>query len=435
MKHRWRFSNVSVKQLEEELASQDLPLVLNSTPGVYATSQGGGDGDARITIRGFNQRNVAVMIDGVPVNDMENGWVYWSNWFGLDAITKTIQVQRGLGASKLAIPSVGGTLNILTKGIDSKPGFTVKQELGTGWYSRTTVGGTTGRMDNGFGITAAMSFKRGNGWVDEAYTRGFFYYLKVEKNFGNHRIGLTGYGAPQHHGQRSFKAPAGDFDRDYAENTLGIDSNDVKGEDYGIDYNQHWGYLQREGESESKAFNERKNYYHKPQLSLRHSWAANDRFFLSSALYASIGRGGGTGRAGVAFQTVDSTGQQNIQLSYDANQNRASGEAKTILRSSVNNHFWLGALSTFGYQVSDNVDVSGGIDLRTYKGEHYREVYDLLGGDYFVNTDADNRDFGRDRNTQLGEGDKFYYHDDGLVRWAGAFGMVEYKKRVGQFLL
>src|SRR5690554_7098951 len=98
-------SRISAKQITEELGSQELPMVLNSTPGVHATQQGGGDGDARISIRGFNQRNIGVMIDGVPVNDMENGWVYWSNWFGLDQITNQIQVQRGLGATKLAMPS------------------------------------------------------------------------------------------------------------------------------------------------------------------------------------------------------------------------------------------------------------------------------------------------------------------------------------------
>lgn len=80
-------TRISTQQIAEELGSQDLPMILNSTPGVHATQQGGGDGDARITIRGFDQRNVGVMIDGVPVNDMENGAVYWSNWFGLDAIT------------------------------------------------------------------------------------------------------------------------------------------------------------------------------------------------------------------------------------------------------------------------------------------------------------------------------------------------------------
>ena len=77
------FTNVLPAQIQEELAGRDLPLILNSTPGVYATQQGGGDGDARVTIRGFDQTNLAVMVDGVPMNDMENGWVYWSNWAGL----------------------------------------------------------------------------------------------------------------------------------------------------------------------------------------------------------------------------------------------------------------------------------------------------------------------------------------------------------------
>ena len=134
------FTTILPAQIEEELASQDLPMILNSTPGVYATQQGGGDGDARITIRGFNQRNIAVMIDGIPVNDMENGWVYWSNWFGLDAVTRSIQVQRGLGASKIAIPSVGGTMNILTKGIDNKKSISIKQEVRSDGYYRTSVG-------------------------------------------------------------------------------------------------------------------------------------------------------------------------------------------------------------------------------------------------------------------------------------------------------
>ena len=121
-------TTLDAKAIREELGSQDLPMILNSTPGVHATEQGGGDGDARITIRGFNQRNVGVMIDGVPVNDMENGWVYWSNWFGLDNITSQIQVQRGLGATKLAMPSVGGTMNILTKNTGGKREITARQE-------------------------------------------------------------------------------------------------------------------------------------------------------------------------------------------------------------------------------------------------------------------------------------------------------------------
>jgi len=69
------YTNVSKADMEVRLGSQDIPMALNTTPSVYATQQGGGAGDARINVRGFNQRNTAVMINGVPQNDMENGWV------------------------------------------------------------------------------------------------------------------------------------------------------------------------------------------------------------------------------------------------------------------------------------------------------------------------------------------------------------------------
>ena len=98
------YTNVSKEEMEIRLGSQDIPMILNTTPSVYATQQGGGAGDARINIRGFNQRNVAVMINGVPQNDMENGWVYWSNWDGVGDATSSIQVQRGLSAVNLATP-------------------------------------------------------------------------------------------------------------------------------------------------------------------------------------------------------------------------------------------------------------------------------------------------------------------------------------------
>lgn len=67
------FSNVSKSDLSNRLASRDLPMILSETPSVYASMSGGGSGDSRVNVRGFNQRNVAVLINGVPVNDMENG--------------------------------------------------------------------------------------------------------------------------------------------------------------------------------------------------------------------------------------------------------------------------------------------------------------------------------------------------------------------------
>ena len=77
-------SKISAAEVQLKVGNQEFPEIMNNTPGVYATKQGGGYGDSRITLRGFDQRNTSFLINGQPVNDMENGWVYWSNWQGLN---------------------------------------------------------------------------------------------------------------------------------------------------------------------------------------------------------------------------------------------------------------------------------------------------------------------------------------------------------------
>ena len=426
-----------MKKINEELASQDIPMVLNSTPGVYATQGGGGDGDARITIRGFNQRNVAVMIDGIPVNDMENGWVYWSNWFGLDAVTSNIQVQRGLGASKIAIPSVGGTMNILTKGTSNKAGGIVKQSVGSYGKLRTSVGYNSGKLKNGWGFTLAGSYKKGNGFVDQTWSEGYFYYAKIQKELGNHILSFSAMGAPKH-GQRSYKSDIATYDSSFAR-TLG-DTTDFSNRivDKGINYNKHWGYLDRwrinsNGDTtrNREILNTKQNYYHKPQFSLRHFWTINDALYLSNIAYLSIGNGGGTGLSGNS-NNYDNNGQYNLQQAYNSNidnldmlYSAQENKAGTYLRSSINNHFWYGGLTTINFQATEKTSLSAGLDMRYYKGEHYREVYDLLGADYAID-DANGL-----QNSQIKRvGDKLGYHNDGIVKWAGVFSQMEYSNGV-----
>ena len=72
-------SSISASDISLKVGNQEFPEIMNNTPGVYATKQGGGYGDSRISLRGFDQRNTSFLINGQPVNDMENGWVYWSN--------------------------------------------------------------------------------------------------------------------------------------------------------------------------------------------------------------------------------------------------------------------------------------------------------------------------------------------------------------------
>jgi len=437
------FSTIKPATLNEELANQDIPMVLNRTPGVYATQQGGGDGDSRINIRGFSQRNIAVMIDGVPVNDMENGWVYWSNWFGLDMVTRSIQVQRGLGASKLALPSVGGTMNIITKGIENKKGLTLKQDIGSDGYYRTSFGLTSGKLKNDWSFSLAGSYKTGDGWVDMTWTEGYFFYFRVDKSIGNHNLSLQAYGAPQSHGQRSFNNAMHTFSEDYAIDQ-GVDSAnfiDEKPHDMGLRYNQNWGYLNRweldnNGDTlwgSQEKINEKMNYYFKPQISLRDVWSVADNLYISTIAYLSIGSGGGTGITSSSSLPYMADGTKNFQQIYDNNmKTNGTNLAGTgdILHSAINNHTWFGILSNADWKISNSWKLSGGIDLRDYKGEHYREAYDMLGAEFYL--DRGNNNAGLNNHTRPDleryEGDILGYHNDGLVRWGGLFSQLEFKQ-------
>jgi iron complex outermembrane receptor protein len=452
------FSNIGLKRIEEELAGREMATLANTTPGTYATRAGGGDGDARVTIRGFSGSNVAVMLDGVPVNDMENGTVYWSNWFGLDLATQTTQIQRGLGASKLVIPAVGGTMNIITRGIDAKRSVRLRQEYAYGAFSRTSFAYNSGKSKKGWAFSMATSFKTGSGWVDGTFTRGFFYYGKIEKVVGKHHLSVYGLGAPQEHGQRTRTEAIALYSSETA-NSVGAPTTynpNVNSElpifSRGINYNPDVGYLtrydfvngQRTNIQPEEQFNGRVNFYHKPQFSLKDVWTIDERTFISTVAYASFGRGGGTRwNSNITANDYLADGTVDMQAFYDANSGATpppfSGSDYNInplvssteryavsnyVKASMNEHSWYGVLSTYNRKINEKWNFAGGIDLRSYKGSHYRKIIDLMGADYIIARTSVNYN---DPNLVKREGDVIDFNNDAFIRWGGLFGQVEYQ--------
>jgi outer membrane receptor protein involved in Fe transport len=447
-------STIKAEEIVERLGNQELPELLNATPSVYATKSGGGFGDSRINIRGFDQVNTAVLVNGVPVNDMENGAVYWSNWTGLADVASAIQVQRGLGSSKLAISSVGGTLNIVTKTTDRNEGGFVGTTLGNDNYLKTIASYSTGRMENGFAFTGLFSRTAGDGYINGTAFEGYNYFL----GFGwtdedrTHDLQFTVTGAPQVHNQRTTSFFNAATIAQYLQ--------------YGDKYNFNHGTLNGE------EFNWRRNFYHKPVLSLNWDWNISDQTKLSSVAYASFGRGGGTGDIGrlPGFNFASSSifrNQQTGEVLWDRIVQYNSGQAVTFSdgnvyqrtdeengqfindsrdnglsrRASINSHNWFGLLANLNTQLNENLTLDVGVDARTYKGFHYRRLDNLLGADaYRDNDDVNNpdriltntysSDFGSIVNVfkDIDDEDKIDYYNIGYVRWLGIFGQLEYKK-------
>ncbi|MFD0977410.1 TonB-dependent receptor [Salinimicrobium gaetbulicola] len=402
-------STIKAADIETKIGNQEFPEILKSTPGVYATKQGGGFGDAELRLRGFNSENIAVMINGVPVNDMENGRVYWSNWAGLSDVTRSMQVQRGLGASKVAVPSIGGTVNIVTKTTDAEEGGNLFATTGNDGYMKFGATVSTGVLDNGVAATVSASKTSGDGYIDGTEFEGYSYFLNVAKDFGeDHQLSFTAFGAPQRHGQRETRHLIETYRKS----------------DRGTKFNSDWGYLNGEVKHVQD------NFYHKPQMSLNHYWNISEKTNLSTAVYASFGTGGGGGFTGDAdLRNIDSEYRsgylQPLDLDKVVEENVANGDlgSRTILYDSRNDHNWYGALSTLSTELTEDIELMGGLDVRYYKGEHFREVKDLLGGTYWLEDSDENNP-----NAVARTGDKMSYYNDGIVLWEGGFAQAEYSK-------
>jgi hypothetical protein len=332
----------------------------------------------------------------------------------------------------------------------------------------------------------AGSFQNRQGYFQQDYNRAFFYYVKVQKALGNHTLSVSATGSPSQNAARGYQQRIATHNKEYArslfegtdeeyaelmaysqgydgifnDGTLlqqeelaaydslnqayGYGSSDdfeeiVSSTDfidttgivsYGDTYNVHW------GEVNDNVLYERQNKYHKPLFSLRHSWRATEKLYISNMAYASYGFGGGT-RLENSLGGGDYTANGQVDFQKFYNSNTIGGlfgppidptysdsllKSGRIMRKLFNNHYWYGFLSTFRHETSEQVTLSGGLDFRTYQGEHYAEVFDLLGGDYFVDT----RNANAESNMRM-VGDKIGYHNDAFVRWGGAFALLEYK--------
>ena len=453
------YTTVSKKEMEIRLGSQDIPMILNTTPSVYATGQGGGAGDARINVRGFNQRNVAVMINGVPQNDMENGWVYWSNWDGVGDATSSIQMQRGLSAVNLATPSIGGTMNIITDPASHEKGGKFKQEVGEGGFLKSTINYNSGLINDKLAVSGTIVRKTGDGFIDGTWTDAWAYYLGTSYAVSDdQRFELYAIGAPQRHGQNLYKQNIATYSQELAGDVDGYDVTAfAEGEKFeheaGRFFNQNWApvdpsytgqqywYMYGARTTDrynSNLLNERENFFHKPLVNLNHFYDINDEIRLSSVLYWSGGSGGGTGTYGSVKRfpaiegnnwwasspwTWDWNGEiaensANIDSAWSDSENRSTG----ILRNSINRQNTYGLISKLNYDVSEDLELQVGIDWRTAGIEHAREVRDLLGGDYYVDFADDNAPDGK----KVGLGDIIAYHNETTVDWLGAFIQGKY---------
>ena len=426
-------STITGEEIQKKIGTQDITMTLANTPSIYVAGQSGAFGDTRISVRGFDQTNTAFMLNGQPINGMEDGKMYWSNWSGMNDIANVVQIQRGLGSSKLAISSVGGTVNFVMRSTSKSEGGFAYAGFANDNYLKTTFSYDTGLKDNGWSTSLLLTHWQGDGYAEGTFGQGQTYFFSVGYKMNDkHNFNFLMTGAPQWHDQNFTKSIATYLER-------------------GRKYNNNYGYYG------DRYLTERRNFYHKPVFNINWDYTIDDKSSLSTVLYASTGNGGGTGGRGQRLRTDDGYIDYDAIYAYNLSTSGAGGnyaaEGGYITRASMNMHNWVGLVSNYETELSDNLSFNVGTDLRTYYGEHYRIVENFHGltswqenirlrdqnnnhqtygtygtYKYVVATESMGANPWDATFTNFDEDQKIAYSNDERISYGGLFTQLEYSK-------
>lgn len=414
------FSSVSAIRISTELGDRPLPEILENTPGVYASRDGGGSGDASVAVRGFGQENIAVLLNGVPINGAENGLVYWNNWIGLTEAAGSIQIQKGIGASKVALNSVGGTINIVTKKQTLVSGGSLSFNTTDYGNHKTTFQYNTGPLKNGFSISLLASRTSGDGYIDATYVDAWAYYLNISKQLSDKQfLTFTMLGGPEKHGQRNLK----------------LSEEEV--EHYGYKYNKDWGSLNGNIKNASE------NFYHKPFISLNHFYTPDNKTTIANSIYFSPGWGGGKWSDSYnyspgIFEFRNASGQIDWDSIYEYNQNNknkfvldngdtVSGFSNLVQTDFLASHIWAGWITNIEREINPGTKFITGLHYRYFTSNLTEKVSDLLGGQFYIDDYSWSLAGLAGRNQIKMPGDIIRLQNGALLHQASIFMQIEKK--------
>ncbi|NNC83058.1 MAG: TonB-dependent receptor plug domain-containing protein [Flavobacteriales bacterium] len=395
-------------QLEAQESEQTFSGLLQSNQDVFMRSAGFNFSAARYRVRGMDGKNFAIMLNGVPMNDPELGFGIWANWGGLNDITRYPETGVGISQNEYAFGGVQGYTNMDLRATSKRPGTRFSYSLSNRTYrNRAMLTHNTGMMDNGLAVSASVSGR----WAEEGYIEGtsysnMSYFLSLEKRLNDEQsIGLIGLGSPSLRGRSSLNT---------------IEAFELRDDNY---YNPYWGYQQGEKR------NSRMRYSHKPIVMAWHEIQLNDDSKLKSTAYTQFGEyyqtrldwvdandprpdyyrnlpsylefinePDGIDALENAWANDVSFYQLDWDAFYQANYKNlhtvanadGTGEdfqgyrSKYIVEEAHSDPFLLGLNLNYQQELGETKHLVVGLNANMYTSDNYRELNDLLGGEYWL---------------------------------------------------
>lgn len=397
-------------------------------------------GISRFRIRGYEMENYTTYLNGIPVNDLEDGNTVWAQWGGLNNMFYNRENSLGLQANTFTYGGVGGAFSFDVRASKQRKQFQVSYAATNRNYRhRILASYSTGILKGGWAVAAAVSRRWANeGYVQGTFYDGYSYFLSVEKLFGNnHSLSFTSFGAPTRSG--SSTATTAEMYQ-LAQNHY---------------YNPNWGW------QDGKKRNGAVNNTHQPMMILSHNWKINNHESLITAAGFSFGKRGRTfieqynsapvrpdyyrylpsyqedsiQRALVTYEFMTNeevrqldwdgfyeANYTNVETVLDGDSNAVTGRrARYMVANQIEDVRKFNLASTYNNAITDHIDITAGLTYQFERTQYYKVVDDLLGADFSVDVNLfAQRDFPDSMNMAQNDlnnpnrilhvGDKFGYN-------------------------
>jgi iron complex outermembrane receptor protein len=200
------FTNLTKESITLRYSMQDVPVLLSELPAMISYSDGGnGVGYNYVFLRGFDQRRLSIMVNGIPQNDPEDHNVYWIDFPDLLASSSGVQVQRGAGSAFYGPPAIGGSVNITTNPFTYKPYAKFEAMFGVQEYAdsskslpltmkKFSAAFNSGLIDNHYMFYGRLGKIQSNGYrIHSSFEAGSYFLgmLRFDENMTT-RVHLFG---------------------------------------------------------------------------------------------------------------------------------------------------------------------------------------------------------------------------------------------------
>lgn len=409
-----------------------VPGLLHSSRDVYSSNTSYTFGIAYFKARGVDSKYQTIAINGLEMENLVTGRATYSQWGGLNRVFRWPENVGNLDPVTFNFGDVGGSTNYSTRASSYRHQFHANYSLcNRNYNNRIMLTYATGLMKNGWAFAASASTRFGSqlSFVDGSSYTGFAYFLTAEKRFNTeHALNLSVWGSP------TSKSLQGNATQEVY---------DLTGDHY---YNSNWGWYQ------GKKRNARIRDTHEPVIMLSHFYTPdNGKLQITTSLGTSFGKQSTTSlnwanvpdprpdyyrnlpsyikddeelQAWYTDQWMHNKDFRQIDWDhfYEVNQLAASmdEQAQYIVENRIIDHVQVSGSSNIVANLSNNIKLSAGIDIRGYRQHNYKTINDLLGGAYWLNEDkfADGEspenpyllyDDLDNIGAHLGVGDKFGY--------------------------